>query len=132
MQPFYQYSAHTAPNTTPTKVGRLSEPRPNDSGAKKSDSEKARTDLLPFDALTGVAAVMRYGAAKYEDRNWEKGFSYGRLLGATLRHLFAWASREDNDPESGLSHLAHASASVLMLYATVLRGKGQDDRTKKT
>lgn len=97
-------------------------------GAVKADAHKPRTDLLPFDALEGVAAVLNYGAKKYAERNWEKGLAWGRLLGATLRHLFSWGLGENLDPESGLPHLDHAACSVLMLSATVRRGLGTDDR----
>lgn len=98
----------------------------------KYDGEKPTTDLLPFDALLGVADVLRYGKAKYAARNWEKGMAWGRLLGAGLRHSFAWASGQDKDPESGLHHLAHACCCFLMLYALVLRKVGVDDRTDAT
>jgi hypothetical protein len=37
-------------------------------------------------------------------------------------------AREDNDPESGLNHLAHALANIAMLLDLVLMSKGQDDR----
>lgn len=99
-------------------------------GGIKHDGEKPRLDLLPFDAVTEIAKVMTFGAAKYSDRNWEKGFVWGRLLGAALRHLFAWARREAADPETGLSHLAHAGCCVLFLLAHELRGLGTDDRTR--
>lgn len=94
----------------------------------KFDEGKVRLDLLPFDALTEVAKVLTHGANKYGDRNWEKGMKWGRLLGAALRHLFAWARREDLDPETGLSHLAHAACSVLFLLTYTLRGIDGDDR----
>lgn len=94
----------------------------------KFDGEKPTTDLLPFDSLLGVADVLRYGKAKYAARNWENGMAWGRLLGAGLRHAFAWAMGQDKDPESGLHHLAHACCCFLMLYALVLRRVGTDDR----
>lgn len=100
-------------------------------GAVKDDARKPRTDLLPFDAIEGVAVVLDYGAQKYAARNWELGLSWGRLLAATLRHLFRWGLGEDIDPESGLPHLDHAACSVLMLSATVKRGIGTDDRRTK-
>lgn len=87
----------------------------------KYDAGKPRMDLLPFDAVTAVAVVLTYGAAKYADRNWEKGMKWGRLLGAALRHLFAWARGEDIDEESKLPHLSHAACCVLMLLSLWLR-----------
>lgn len=98
-------------------------------GGIKHDQGKIRTDLLPFDALEEVAQVLTFGAIKYGDRNWENGFNYGRLIGATLRHIFAFARGEDADKESGRSHLAHAACCILMLLALTLRGHGKDDRS---
>jgi hypothetical protein len=95
---------------------------------RKLDAGKPRTDLLPADALLGVAAVLEYGERKYAARNWEKGMSWGRLVGASLRHLFAWMSGHDTDAESGHHHLAHLGCCALMLYALVLRKVGADDR----
>lgn len=95
----------------------------------KKDEGKIRTDLLPFDALEQVSEVLSHGATKYEARNWEKGFAWGRLLGAALRHLFSWAGGQDRDEESGLPHLAHAACCVLMLLALTTRRVGVDDRT---
>lgn len=96
--------------------------------AQKHDAGKPRLDLLPFDALEQVGAVLDYGAKKYAARNWEKGLAWGRLLGAALRHLGAWARGANLDAESGLPHLAHAACCVLMLLASVTRGIGTDDR----
>ena len=94
----------------------------------KSDTGKARTDLLPADALLEVAGVLDYGAKKYAARNWEKGMACGRLTGAALRHLIAWMGGEDVDPESGHRHLAHFACCALMLCALTKRGVGEDDR----
>lgn len=97
-------------------------------GANKFDAEKVPLDLLPFAALEEVAAVLALGAGKYGRYNWRGGMDWCRLLGACLRHLFAWAKREEADPESGLSHLAHAACCILFLIDYEKRGAGQDDR----
>lgn len=96
----------------------------------KFDTEKVRTDLLPFDALESVSDVLTYGAKKYADRNWEKGMAWMRLVGAALRHLFAWIRGQEMDPESNLPHLAHFCCCALMLHALYLRKHGTDDRPK--
>lgn len=96
----------------------------------KHDDGKPRMDLLPFDSLEEVAKVLSYGAQKYGAHNWRKGFDYSRLVGATLRHLSAWQSGQDTDKETGLSHLAHAAASLLFIIAQEKEGTGKDDRYK--
>lgn len=99
---------------------------------KKHDEGRPRLDLLPFDALIAIGKVMKFGAEKYTDRNWEHGMPWGKLLRASLSHLFLWAGGEENDPESKEPHLAHAGASVLMLLALVLRNMGRDTRRNPT
>jgi hypothetical protein len=98
------------------------------SQGRKDDGAKPRTDLLPTDALLAVAEVLTFGAERYGVRNWEAGMAWGRVYAALLRHMFAWAQGEASDPETGLSHLAHASCCVLFLLAYELRGTGDDDR----
>jgi len=97
---------------------------------RKNDSEKVRLELLPFPALYEVARVLTFGAKKYDPWNWASGMAWSRLLGAALRHLFAWAAGEDKDPETGLSHLAHAACCVLFLLTYTLKDLGDDDRHK--
>lgn len=95
----------------------------------KHDTGKRRWDLAPWDALGLFVDVLTLGASKYSARNWEGGIAYGRLFGATQRHLTAWWQGEDADPESGQSHLAHALCDVAFLLAFVARGRVElDDR----
>lgn len=90
----------------------------------------ARTDLLPTDVLMAVAEHFGRGAAKYEDRNWERGFAWSLSHGALLRHLFAWWSGEDVDDETGSSHIDAVIFHAMALRAFELRGVGTDDRPK--
>ena len=85
------------------------------SGAYKKDEDKARFHLIPPESIKGVADVLTFGAKKYGERNWEKGLDSSRIFSAAQRHLWAWWSGEENDHESGLSHLHHAAANVMML-----------------
>ncbi len=99
--------------------------------AKKFDNEKARYDLIPPEMMASIADVLTYGAQKYGDRNWEGGFTYSRLFGAMMRHIWAWWSGEDKDKESGLSHLDHALACIAFLVTHERRKIGEDDRVKQ-
>ncbi len=83
----------------------------------KFDTGKVRTDLLPIRAILAVAEVMTFGASKYGANNWQNVKPRGRYFGAALRHLFARALGERNDPETNLPHLAHASCCVLFLLS---------------
>lgn len=94
----------------------------------KLDKQKLRMDLLPPEALEAIAEVFTYGANKYEDRNWEKGMSWGRIYGAILRHALAFWRGEDIDPESGQPHLAHLATDGMFLLHYYLKNIGKDDR----
>lgn len=96
--------------------------------AIKYDQDKIRMDLLPIGPLTEIAKVLTFGATKYSDENWRQGFSYKRVYGALLRHTFLWIRGEDKDPETGLSHMAHAGCCILFILEFILHGTGKDDR----
>ena len=97
---------------------------------RKHDTGKPPITLLDRDFLEGTAQVMRFGAEKYNRYNWCGGISHTRLADAAMRHLIAWASGEDLDPESGLPHIDHASASLNMLRGTMRLHPGMDGRSK--
>ena len=97
-------------------------------GAVKHDGGKAGYHLLPSDALEEIVAVLDYGANKYGERNWEKGMQWSRPFSACMRHLWAWWRGEEKDPESGLSHLAHAGCSILFLLSYQRTNNGDDNR----
>lgn len=96
----------------------------------KFDSERVQLQLLPPAALAEIAAVLTFGARKYAEWNWAKGIKSGRLVRAALGHIWAWWAGEDNDSETGLSHLAHAGCCILFLLDQNLsaRAKAYDDR----
>lgn len=94
----------------------------------KKDFGKIRLDLLPFEALEDVARVLEFGAKKYHVDAWREGMAWRRLLAACLRHLFAWSRGQNLDPETGLSHLAHAACCLLFLISYKRTGAGVDDR----
>lgn len=100
--------------------------------AVKNDSDKDPWHLAPWDAFRAVVKVMAFGANKYAERNWEKGFDWHRLHRAAIEHLTSWWEGQDKDPETGYSHLWHAGCCVMFLIAHELRGIGNDDRPKYT
>jgi len=97
---------------------------------RKDDLGKAPWHLAPWDAFGGVVEVLRFGAAKYGERNWEAGMAWSRPFAALIRHLTAWWERDPVDPDSGFSHLWHAGCCVAFLITYELRGIGDDDRPR--
>ena len=94
----------------------------------KYDDNKIRMELLSSEALIKIAEVMTFGAKKYDSHNWRKGIKWSRIYGASQRHLVAWIAGEDKDPETGISHLAHAGCCIMFLLEFEKTHKELDDR----
>lgn len=97
----------------------------------KNDQEKPDLSLVPRELLEETAKAFTYGAMKYGRYNFRAGMDHHRILAAAMRHLVAYNEGEDLDPESGLSHLGHAAASIGMLLVLIRTGSGKDTRFKK-
>jgi hypothetical protein len=84
---------------------------------RKFDSEKPEYGLLPPLCLDEVARVLTAGAKKYDRDNW-KYVEDGprRYFDAAQRHLWAYKRGENLDPETGMSHIAHAICSLMFIY----------------
>ena len=93
-------------------------------GGRKDDQDKLRYELIPPEALAGLADVYTRGAKKYASRNWEAGIAYGRIYGGLMRHLEAWRQGEDRDPENGQHHLDSVAWAAFALRTYEARGKG--------
>jgi hypothetical protein len=98
--------------------------------ALKYDEDKPPMNLLSREALEQTALVMAFGKQKYDAHNWRKGFQWSRPLSAAMRHIMAFNDGEDKDPESGLSHLAHAACCIMFLLEFEKTHKELDDRFK--
>jgi len=98
--------------------------------ALKFDDGKLPLHLLSTEAMNQTAAVLQFGAEKYAAHNWRKGFTWSRPLAAAMRHITAFNAGEDKDPESGLSHLAHAACCIMFLLEFEKTHKELDDRYK--
>jgi hypothetical protein len=102
----------------------------NELGGTKFDSGKPELALLSPIFLEEVSRVLTYGKHKYAEHNWRKGLIWSRPLGAALRHIFSWMGGEDLDPETGISHLAHAACNLMFLIEFQKTNNGADDRYK--
>lgn len=98
---------------------------------RKDDGGKAPYHLLAPEFLDATAQVLKFGAEKYSERNWERGMDWSRPFSAMMRHMWAWWRGEKADPETGMSHLWHASCCVMFLLAYEARDAGTDNRPKQ-
>ena len=88
-----------------------------------------RFDLVPAKALWALAEHYGKGAAKYgEDRNWERGYLWSLNFASAQRHLWQWWAGEDDDAETGSSHLIAAMWHMAALYEFRTTHPELDDR----
>ena len=118
---------HLPIHTTIRKPPEIPQVTEQVSEGVKFDDDKTRVDLLDPEWLEGVGRILAFGAKKYAANNWRKGIKQSRLLGAALRHIFAFARGEKNDPESGESHLLHASCCLMFMFITDKYSPEQND-----
>lgn len=98
----------------------------------KADGGKLRLSLLLDGmpkAIKAVAAVLTYGAQKYEAHSW-KGVDMSRYEDAKERHNIDRRNGELFDAESGLLHLAHEACNSLFLLQDYLDKHPEIDVTK--
>lgn len=85
--------------------------------------------LIPPAAEIAEAVVMGLGATKYGPYNWRSANVQATVyVAAAKRHLAQWLDGQDDDPESGVSHLAHARACLGILLDALATGHLVDDR----
>lgn len=102
---------------------------PTTGGQKGSKPE--RYDLIPSEALSEVARLYGFGAGKYADHNWRRGYKWSLSFAACMRHLWAFWRGETYDPETGLHHCASAAFHCLSLITFTTEHPELDDRYKE-
>lgn len=97
----------------------------------KHDEGKTKFHLLIPEFVKGVADVMTKGADKYSEWNYLH-LDKERIIGAHHRHMNAYQRGELNDPETGLSHLFHATCCLQMLWALDNDFNGKEEKKCQT
>ena len=100
----------------------------------KYDSAKPKMNLLPPKAIVEVAKVLTFGAEQYDAENWRKlDDLQNRYTAGALRHIFAHMDGEKLDPETGLSHMAHALCCLLFKLEIELEdGESKEEELRET
>lgn len=106
---------------------KMSEPQ---EVAVRYDQNKLDWSLVPMQHLEGMVRVLMFGTKKYAPHNWRKGFLPSRITNSLQRHLNAFNTGEDIDPESGLPHTAHILCNALFLAGNQAEHPEMDDRYK--
>lgn len=89
--------------------------KPKTERSLRYNSGKPDYSLIPIAAMQEAAKVLEYGASKYERDNWKRPTHWSVSFACLQRHLAAWQSGEDLDPESGRNHLGHAMCNILQM-----------------
>jgi Domain of unknown function (DUF5664) len=109
---------------------RLYDPEASDQNPKdRASAHKPPLHLIPPSAEILEAVVMGLGARKYGPFNWRTAPIRATVyIAAAKRHLAQWLDGQNDDPESGVSHLAHARACLGILLDAQSLSKIVDDR----
>lgn len=85
--------------------------------------------LIPGTARVLLSQAFADGVAKYGPANWrESPVSASTYVNAAERHLTSWYDGEAVASDSGVHHLAHAAACLLILLDAEANGTMNDDR----
>lgn len=82
------------------------------SGVAKRDNatEKPRPDLVSPFFMERMGNVLRDGAKRYGERNWESGMPMSRTVQSLCRHLMAFLQGDRSE-----DHLAELGCNVMFL-----------------
>jgi hypothetical protein len=84
---------------------------------------------VPFTVIWEIGVAMLEGARKYGRHNYRvSGVRASVYIDAAMGHLTQWWEGEDTDPDSGLSHITKALASLAVLRDAMMNGMCTDDR----
>jgi hypothetical protein len=104
-------------------IQMLKTPR-KDHGMRYNDG-KLKWSYVHFQSMEPMVRVLMFGAQKYEPHNWQKGLNKVEILESMQRHLAKMMDGEENDPESGLSHIGHIMCNAMFWSYMDLRDKGK-------
>ena len=97
-------------------------------GWVRDNQAKPDPTLVHPEMILGAARALTYGCQKYSRNNFlqGEGMPLEVVLASMQRHLLAYQAGQDNDEESGLTHLDHVGANLSMLVALVESGKERE------
>lgn len=91
--------------------------------------KKPRLSAVPPAGLVYTALAMQNGEVKYGPYNYRENKVQARIyVDAALRHILAWHDGEENATDSGVPHLGHALACLMILVDAKETGNLVDDR----
>ena len=90
---------------------------------------KVPQSAVPRTVIAELGVAMMEGARKYGRHNYRiAGVRASVYFDALNRHMDAWWEGEDIDPDSGLSHITKAIATLTVLRDGMIQENWVDDR----
>ena len=89
---------------------------------REPDFGKGRYDLISPFALRRMALHYENGAAKYADRNWEKGMNFSRYVNSAIRHMWKYVM--------GMTDEDHLAAAAWNIFAIMHHQELGEDVSK--
>jgi hypothetical protein len=106
-------------------MGETKDTNPKDAvGTKKPPMSTVSAPVMMELGTAMLEGARKYGRHNYRISNVRASVYYD----ATLRHLFSWFEGEDIDPDSGMSHVTKAIASLAVLRDAQINDCLVDDR----
>lgn len=94
---------------------------------------KAKVSVVPANVIFEIGLGMTEGMVKYGRHNYRGcGVRASVYYDASMGHLMDWWEGEDTDPDSGLSHVTKALASLVVLRDAMMQDKLRDDRPPRS
>lgn len=107
----------------------IKEPNPKDIVG----SLKWSLSVVPMTVIIETALAMLEGALKYGRHNYRGAPVKASIYyDAAHRHIISWWEGEDTDPDSELSHITKAIASLVVLRDAMIQETWIDDRPPRT
>lgn len=95
--------------------------------------KKAKFSVIPAGVLFDVGLAMLEGACKYGRHNYRgAGVRASVYYDAAMGHLADWWEGQNLDPDSNLSHVTKAIASLVVLRDAMFQGMLTDDRPPRS
>lgn len=112
---------------------------PSEASVKESNpkdaigSRKAKVSVIPAGVLFDLGNAMVEGMCKYGRHNYRAiGVRSSVYYDAAMGHMMDWWEGQDIDPDSGLSHITKAMASLAVLRDAMLQDMLHDDRPPRS
>lgn len=100
-------------------------------GSVRHNKDKPEMSQLDPRFVMAMAELLTEAdkCGKYDTYNWAKGQKYTVVYDSLMRHMTAFMTGEDMDPESEKSHLIHAACNIMFLWNNWMQENPEfDDR----